>query len=90
MSIAPLVVRHPAKFSAAILDRLAELVPPGSRVIDPFAGTGKVHTLADLLTGTTTVGVEIEPEWAAEPVASRASVMARPSSFMADIPRASD
>jgi len=53
-------LRHPARFSAAILDVLAELVPPGALVLDPFAGTGRVHQLPGR-----TVGVEIEPEWAA-------------------------
>ena len=63
-------VRHPAKFSEPImasLDRLvrAEVSRLGRpiRVLDPFAGTGRVHRLARA-GAVTTVGVEIEPEWA--------------------------
>lgn len=57
---------HPARFSPEILavigDLLhAELLLGHRRVLDPFCGTGKIHTLA----GFDTVGVEIEPEWAA-------------------------
>lgn len=59
-------VRHPAKFSDSILARLAHtlppLVPPPARVLDPFAGTGRVHDLGAV--GYDTIGVELEPEWA--------------------------
>lgn len=59
------VPAHPAKFTASILDvvagLLAERVPTGARILDPFAGVGGVHALA----GYDTVGVELEPEWAA-------------------------
>lgn len=55
---------HPAPFSPEILGRLAEiaarLLPPGALVLDPFAGTGRIHQL-DL----ESIGVELEPEWAA-------------------------
>jgi tRNA G10 N-methylase Trm11 len=55
---------HPATFSDPILRHLAAtlavLLPEGSRIVDPFAGVGKVHSL-----GYDSVGVEIEPEWAA-------------------------
>jgi hypothetical protein len=55
---------HPAKFSAPILvaitDLLHEFGPEWGLVLDPFAGVGLVHSLP-----YTTVGVEIEPEWAA-------------------------
>lgn len=55
-------VLHPAKFSDAILERLDMLVPDGL-YLDPFAGTGRVHELERA--GRRTVGIEIEPEWAA-------------------------
>ena len=55
----PETLAHPAKFTAAILDVLRPLVPPGAIVLDPFAGTGRVHRIA-----ARAVGVEIEPEWA--------------------------
>lgn len=60
---APIV--HPAPFSAPILGLLAELIPDDSLVLDPFAGIGRIHQLQDELRGVRTVGVEIEPEWAA-------------------------
>lgn len=55
-----MTVAHPAKFSAPILGVLRELVPPGAKVLDPFAGVGLVHSLDH----AETWGVEIEPEWA--------------------------
>lgn len=55
---------HPAKFSDPILDRIAEMLASNvdyrPLVIDPFAGTGKVHQLSSVRC----VGVELEPEWA--------------------------
>jgi len=56
--------KHPAKFTPAILAVLENLTISG-RILDPFAGTGRIHQLADsLFVSRTTVGVEIEPEWA--------------------------
>jgi hypothetical protein len=55
---------HPAKFSPPILEKINDLLDvwgTPQHVIDPFAGTGRVHDL-DL---KHSVGVEIEPEWAA-------------------------
>lgn len=52
-------VRHPAKFSEPIIERLAPFVLPDWHVLDPFAGTGRVHRFV-----CRTTGVEIEPEWA--------------------------
>lgn len=57
------VVRHPAKFSDSILEKIEDILEYCGRpeyVIDPFAGTGKVHNL----NVTRTVGIELEPEWA--------------------------
>ena len=64
------MTEHPAKFSDPIIFRLQEIcdeycahiydageIPT---VLDPFAGTGKIHSLR----GVTTIGVELEPEWA--------------------------
>lgn len=54
---------HPARFSDPIIDELRKLsVGITGTVLDPFAGTGKVHQLERR--GLKTVGVEIEPEWA--------------------------
>lgn len=63
---------HPAKFSQPIMRSLAALLDDESvrldgrqlRVLDPFAGVGRVHELATELQHLT-VGVELEREWAA-------------------------
>jgi tRNA G10 N-methylase Trm11 len=52
-------VKHPARFSSALLPVLAEAVEGFGLVLDPFAGTGRIHDLPNM-----TVGVEIEPDWA--------------------------
>ena len=60
---------HPAPFSDPILDEAAAgLKETGvtGTVLDPFAGTGKVHQLRDRVDDIDTIGVEIEPEWAAK------------------------
>jgi SAM-dependent methyltransferase len=58
-------VSHPARYSAAILERFEQVInqvcnvaAPTVRVLDPFAGTGKIHELP-----FDTTGVELEPEW---------------------------
>ena len=54
------VVRHPAKYTDVLLPVFADLLRGYDRVLDPFAGTGKLRQVrpdAHLL--------EIEPEWAA-------------------------
>lgn len=56
---------HPAKFSAPILARIEELLHEylvEGNALDPFAGTGLVHTLAN--DDMQTWGLELEPEWA--------------------------
>lgn len=57
--------QHPATFSKRHIDAIVELLAPYeiSRILDPFAGEGNVHAIADRL-GADSVGVEIEPEWA--------------------------
>jgi SAM-dependent methyltransferase len=58
------VLKHPAKFSEPILEKIAEMIDDygwPERILDPFAGIGRVHQL----TAAATFGVEIEPEWAA-------------------------
>lgn len=66
--------KHPAKFSPEIIEAAAQqlqgisLLGQGgvTSVLDPFAGTGLVHKLAEEagFGDFETVGVEIEPEWA--------------------------
>lgn len=53
-------VTHPAKFSIEVLDAIDVIVPEGVTVLDPFAGVGFIHRLK----GRSTIGVELEPEWA--------------------------
>lgn len=57
---------HPAPFSDPILDRMAERVAGAGTVLDPFAGTGRVHELRERAGIEHTIGIEIEPEWAAK------------------------
>lgn len=60
---------HPAEFSKAILDRLGKMLAVERdrvgqvKVLDPFAGPGGIHKLAQQ--GVETFGVELQPEWAA-------------------------
>ena len=65
---APPTKDHPAPFSDPILDQVTshlKEVGQSGTVIDPFAGTGRVHELREKA-GVHTVGVELEPEWAAK------------------------
>lgn len=73
MTAASEAVKHPAKYSKEIMPVLTEILrmessrpdtPPAPIVLDPFAGTGRIHDVADLA-GWGSTGVEIEPEWAA-------------------------
>jgi SAM-dependent methyltransferase len=57
-------VAHPAKYSEGLLPLFAFLLDGFPRVLDPFAGTGRIHLLEDH-GSFETIGVEIEPEWAA-------------------------
>jgi len=54
-------MKHPAKYSDVLLPVLADAVPPERfpYVLDPFAGTGKIHLLPNV-----TLGIELEAEWA--------------------------
>lgn len=57
------LVSHPAKFSEGLIPLFAELLEDKTRILDPFAGTGRIHELKDF-GSFETVGIEIEPEWA--------------------------
>jgi len=52
-------IKHPAKYTDALLPVFEELLKGCTKVLDPFAGTGKKHSLP-----FDTIGVEIEKEWA--------------------------
>jgi SAM-dependent methyltransferase len=62
----PTGVAHPAVFSSPILPVLGELLKPEHvRILDPFAGIGRIHKLPEHVAWEIeTVGIEIEPEWA--------------------------
>ncbi len=62
-SIEPQGAAHPAKFSLGLIPVFADLLEGYHRVLDPFAGTGRIHQLTDH-GSFDTVGIEIEPEWA--------------------------
>lgn len=53
---------HPAPFSDALLPVFAEVLEGCTTILDPFAGTGKIHRLQEH--GFKTTGIELEPEWA--------------------------
>ena len=66
-------VLHPAKFSKTVLKELQAIVDDERarvpirewlNILDPFAGTGRIHELADWKRNIETFGIEIEPEWA--------------------------
>ena len=54
---------HPARFSDELLWVIGAHLQPGWRVLDPFAGTGRIHELLPHV-DVQTVGVELEPDWA--------------------------
>jgi tRNA G10 N-methylase Trm11 len=54
------LAKHPAKFSKPVLELAEQIIPRDVLVLDPFAGTGLIHTLE----GRTTIGNELEIEWA--------------------------
>lgn len=69
-AIRPLT-KHPAKFSPEVLDEvrvqlrhylLRDFHRGKPKVLDPFAGVGRIHQLGDV---ARTWGVEIRPRWAA-------------------------
>jgi SAM-dependent methyltransferase len=57
---------HPAAYSRPVLRVIRELLggepEQYKRVLDPFAGTGRIHDLREY--GFDTMGIEIEKEWA--------------------------
>ena len=54
-------MKHPAKYTDVLLPIFQTILERNqcTTVLDPFAGTGKIHLLP-----FNTVGIEIEPEWA--------------------------
>lgn len=58
-------VRHPAKYTDALLPVFANMLKGRKRILDPMAGTGKVFELQSWLPNAEIQGIEIEPEWCA-------------------------
>jgi tRNA G10 N-methylase Trm11 len=56
---------HPARFTPKILPILAGLVQDVKRILDPFAGAGKIFELRNHGVTADIYALEIEPEWAA-------------------------
>jgi tRNA G10 N-methylase Trm11 len=54
--------QHPARFSDDVLECICTYLRAGSRVLDPFAGTGKLARID----GIEAMCVELEPEWATD------------------------
>lgn len=56
------MIKHPAKYSDQLLPIFKKMLKDCNNVLDPFAGTGKIHSIDcdDLFT----TGYEIEKEWA--------------------------
>lgn len=57
-------VSHPARYSKELVPVFAEILRAhqvGAKVLDPFAGSGRIH---DLYPEFDTTGIELEPEWA--------------------------
>lgn len=52
-------MRHPAKFTDTVLDHIKLVLEDNWKVLDPFAGTGKIKQIFP-----SAICVEIEPEWA--------------------------
>lgn len=67
--VLPPKLNHPAKFNRQLLDAIRKVIVPehervgALKVLDPFAGVGGIHELADA-GGIETFGVELQPEWA--------------------------
>lgn len=67
-----MAVRHPARYTPVILDKMEEIIARAYgahdliSILDPFAGVGTIHQLRDRHPEWVTVGVELEPEWATQ------------------------
>lgn len=55
--------RHPAKFSDSILEVIKGYLKNGMKLLDPFAGTGKIARLKDYFPDLHVTCNELEEEW---------------------------
>ena len=58
-------VRHPAKYTDALLPVFVRLLRGSARILDPFGGTGKIFLIQPWVPAAEIQAIEIEPEWAA-------------------------
>lgn len=72
-------VRHPARYTMSLLPIFAGMLVGSTRILDPFAGTGRIFLLEQWLPECQIEGVEIEPEWAAlDPRSTLGNALALP------------
>jgi hypothetical protein len=70
-------IKHPAKFTNTFLPIIAEQIQRYAvfeeplLILDPFAGTGKIFELENILPGCLVWANELEPEWAVKREHSR-------------------
>lgn len=57
-------VKHPARFTPALIPVMAGMLRGVTRVLDPFGGVGGIFALAPLLPGVEIQAIELEAEWA--------------------------
>lgn len=57
---------HPAKYTEILLPTMARMLRGRKRVLDMFAGTGRIFLIEKFLPSIEAFGVEIEPEFAAK------------------------
>jgi tRNA G10 N-methylase Trm11 len=60
----PTVAPHPARYSAELLGPVAHACGHPARLLDPFAGVGSIHEIGYRCSAASTIGVELEREWA--------------------------
>lgn len=58
-------IDHPAKYTDQLFPVFVRFLRGSARILDPFAGTGKIFDLQPWLPNTEIEGIEIEPEWVA-------------------------
>lgn len=56
-------LKHPAKYTDALLPTMARFLRGSNRILDPFGGTGKIFLLEHWLPDAQIEAIEIEAEW---------------------------
>jgi hypothetical protein len=64
--VTPSKARHCAPYNEALFTYFVRELGRDWRVLDPFAGTGRINRLKQWLPDLVITGVELEPEWAAQ------------------------